>query len=81
MNKLEEAVEFVRTKTLEPVYSHPATPEKLRFQTQHTEKVIRSFKRIGDLVRYMKRFKPGEEQSDIMKAVREAGVPAFEDIY
>jgi 5-methylcytosine-specific restriction protein A len=81
MSQLSKAVDFISVKALDPVLINPAASKKLRFQTEHTRKVLKSFGRIGDLITYFKRFEPSDNESETMKSVRDIGTPAFEDIY
>ena len=79
--KLNEAVEYIWSTTLDPVYRNPTVPKKLVNQTKHAEKIIRTFNRIGDLVTYMSRFKRGDASASGTKEMRDAGVPTFESIH
>lgn len=79
--KLNEAVEYIWSTTLDPVYRNPAVPKKMVNLTKHAEKIIRSFNRVGDLVTYMSRFKPSDASASGTKEMRDAGIPTFESIY
>lgn len=81
MKKLNEAVEYLWTNILSPVYSNAGASKKMVDKAKNAEKTIRSFNRVGDLIAYISRFEPGNATTPIVDEMREAGIPTFEDYY
>jgi 5-methylcytosine-specific restriction protein A len=64
---------------LQPAIDSEVTPKKSKDVAAHVKTWIKQFKRVGDLVQYIERFKENVENEDTV-GVMAAGLPTFEDI-
>jgi hypothetical protein len=57
VNKLNEAVQFLRQSSIEPVLAHPDIPTDVKNKFEYVKVMLKRFRRIDDLIRYMDRSK------------------------
>lgn len=74
------AQDFIIDHTLQPAVDSPVTSERIKNLTKDSIRWIRQFRRTGDLIAYMDRFQ-GDAPPEIVKGLRNAGIPTFEDIH
>jgi 5-methylcytosine-specific restriction protein A len=79
MSKILEAQDFIVDNVLQPAIDSQVTPKKSKDVARHLITWIKQFKRVGDLVQYIERFKENVENEDIA-GVKAAGLPTLEDI-
>lgn len=82
MDKLTEALEFLRQTTIDKALAHPDIDSKAKNIIAHTNRLIGHFNRVGDLVRYIDTFKPVEgKPSHVQIAIRSIGLPTIDDLH
>jgi 5-methylcytosine-specific restriction protein A len=78
MTKIEEAQNFIIEKVIDPALNSEL-PTKLKNNAKHVKSWLNHFKRIGDLIVYMDRFK-AENNDPIYIEFKKYGLLTFEDI-
>ncbi|MCW2382118.1 5-methylcytosine-specific restriction protein A [Sphingobium sp. B2D3B] len=78
--RVEDARMFIEQKVFDPALSNPGLPEKAKATIRNTRSWLPRFRRIGDLIAYMDRFK-GTGHTDIYRDLKLANLLTFEDIH
>lgn len=77
--KIDEARAFIESRVLQPALQSTAVSESAKATISNSTRWLRQFRRVGDLILYMDRFR-GEAGTEVFKALRAAGLLTFEDI-
>lgn len=78
--KVEDARLFVEEQVINPALSSVILPESAKATIRNTKSWLPRFRRIGDLIAYMDRFK-GVADSEVYRELKAAGLLTFEDIH
>jgi hypothetical protein len=74
LSKLDEALAFLREKSLDSVINNPNIAPEFKNKYVHVNELVRRFRRIGDLYQYMERYEKVEgELTPWEKAVNNVG--------
>ncbi|MES2978023.1 MAG: HNH endonuclease signature motif containing protein [Pseudomonadota bacterium] len=79
MTPIERARAYIRTQVQDPALLHPDLPEKIKAKVKNSNSWLSNFERVGDLIRYMKRFQLGNNDPTY-QAMHALGLKTFEDI-
>ena len=79
-SNIDEAQEFIINRALQPAIESPDTTPRMKNLTLDSIRWIKQFKRTGDLLAYMDRFR-GEAPTEISAGLKAAGIPSYEDIH
>ncbi|MGM0409831.1 MAG: HNH endonuclease [Bacillota bacterium] len=79
----EEAINFILNEVIEPALNSEALEQKYKNKVQHSKNLIRKFKKVGDLYKYLKRFENshGSNNDELYNDMKKVGLKTFEDIY
>lgn len=79
----EEAINFILNEVIKPALSSESLEQKYKNKVQHSKNLIRNFKKVGDLYKYLKRFEDshGNNNDELYNALKKSGLKTFEDIY
>ena len=77
--KINEARAFIETRVLEPALQSPAVSDTVKSTIRNSLKWPREFRRVGDLILYMDRFRGGAD-TEVYRGLKAAGLLTFEDI-
>lgn len=82
MSKLDEAKEFLRSRSLRATIDHPDIAQEFKNKFKHVNNYLDHFRRIGDLYVYINRFdKTNAERSPWELAIKNVGLDTLEDIH
>ncbi len=79
MTPIERARNYIRTKVQDPALQHQGLSEKLKGKVKNSNIWLNQFKRVGDLIYYMKRFELGKNDPTYNE-LNSLGLLTFEDI-
>jgi 5-methylcytosine-specific restriction protein A len=79
MTPIERAREYIRTAVQDPAISHPTLPKEIKAKVKNSNIWLGHFKRVGDLIGYIKRFQLGTNDPTY-QAMHAIGLKTFEDI-
>ncbi len=77
--KIDEARAFIADRVLDPAMSSALVPPEVKATVANSTRWMREFRRVGDLIQYMDRFR-GSVETDVYKGLKAAGLLTFEDI-
>jgi len=75
---IELARDFIRQSVLSPA-SQSELPDAMKAKVRHADQWLSRFKRVGDLLVYLKRFDVGDE-APMYKEMKRFGLTTFEDV-
>lgn len=82
---IEDAINFVFEQVEGPALEHPELEQTYKNKVKNTKTIISRMKKIGDLHRYLKRFKhvlpAGHPNRNLYDRFKELGLKTAEDIY
>ncbi|MBK3776258.1 HNH endonuclease [Azospirillum brasilense] len=74
-----ELCAFIEEHVFEPALTHPGLAQEVKNTVRNSARWLRQFRRVGDLLHYMDRFR-GAPETAVYKGLKEAGLLTFEDI-
>lgn len=78
-NPIEEARQFVFNRVQEPALASKSLPLAAKAKVRSTNVWLSKFRRVGDLVRYLRRFESAKNHP-VYTELKSHGLPTFEDI-
>ncbi len=79
MTPIERARDYIRTKVQDPAMLHPSLSNEIKAKVKNSNIWLEQFKRVGDLIGYLKRFQVGSNDPTY-QAMHALGLTTFEDI-